>query len=246
MCRMFGYYGHSREEFKEFMDSLREVSQKDLRDSGKSHGDGWGMVVFYPTPKQEGKGFGEILHFRTSTPIYKDDYSHLLGALREGEFFAIVHARWGDSPSVSSIFNHPFYTPAREYFLFMAHNGKVESKEILGDGYLETDLNPETSVDTEIVLEALREKGEGILSRLRERTVTALNLIVLQIPRSQERGKPRMWAYTYYKNTKKKDYYHLYSIETPKGRAVVSSSICDVIQEECKELHFGQIEELVK
>ncbi|WP_054837434.1 class II glutamine amidotransferase [Metallosphaera hakonensis] len=91
----------------------------------------------------------------------------------------IIHARKASDPSlVSPIYSHPFLESNDRRILFLAHNGSVDlslSKEV--------GMKAEGVVDSELVAKFLSRNELSRVQDLIPYTRSALNLLVLEIPR---------------------------------------------------------------
>jgi hypothetical protein len=101
--------------------------------------------------------------------------------------------------------------------LFLAHNGGVAPDHV-----------GERTVDSEWALEVISQSGglAGALPRLKERTKSALNLLLLRVGRGA--GTPASLQYVHYFKPAAPDqaaYYRMYVGVLPGGRAVVSSTL---------------------
>jgi|ECHhosMinimDraft_1075155.scaffolds.fasta_scaffold00757_6 predicted glutamine amidotransferase len=181
MCRMFAYYGSSRERLLTLMDCLRQAARRDVLIPGGagSHDDGWGMVIL----TKEG-----VLHYRSGKPVFEDQVEI---PRFHGEVMAIVHARKAaDGQPVGSHFSHPFVESNDRFTLYMAHNGTVR-KEELGNIMLAqfgVKLDVGQLVDTEVALKFVMAKGDlqEAVRELMGYTKTALNLFLLKVQRSRQ------------------------------------------------------------
>lgn len=210
-CRMFGYCGKSEADVQALYAGLKHACANDpllpaVAGGGCSrHCDGWGYVIH----AENG-----LFHYRTSRPVYEDEVA--LPRL-QGQIRAIFHGRFAGDPDLSGhIFSHPFMAANHGEVLFLAHNGGVEP-----------DHSPERAVDSEWVLEEILRQGglAAALSRLKQHTRTALNLLLLTIGRSQ--GTPASLQYFHYFKPTEPDkaaYYQLFLGSMPGGRALVSST----------------------
>jgi len=169
------------------------------------HSHGWGYVIH---------ASNGLFHYRTAKSIYEDTAP--LPRL-EGEIRAIFHGRFASDPTLAGpIFSHPFVASTDSEILFLAHNGSVQPDPL-----------PERKVDSEWALEQIIHAGglERALPKLKERTLSALNILVLSIQRSA--GTPAtLCGLNYFKSLEppKMTYYRMYLGEMPSGRALVSST----------------------
>jgi predicted glutamine amidotransferase len=207
---MFGYAGKSESDVRELHSGLKRACANDPTLSGiapgcSRHSHGWGYVIH---------AANGLFHYRTARSIYDDDAP--LPKL-EGEIRAIFHGRFASDPTLEGpIFSHPFVAATENEIVFLAHNGSVEPVHL-----------PKGNVDSEWVLGEINRAGaiEPALQRLKERTLSALNLLVLSIQRSA--GTPAtLHGLNFFKSqdASKVAYYRMYLGTMPGGRAFVSST----------------------
>jgi predicted glutamine amidotransferase len=208
---MFGYAGRSEADVEELLSGLKRACSNDPTLSGiaegcSRHSHGWGYVI------QAANG---LFHYRTATSIY-DDATPLPPLI--GEIRAIFHGRFASDPSLAGhIFSHPFVASSDREILFLAHNGSVKPDDL-----------PARKVDTEWALEQIIQAGglDEALPKLKEHTLSALNLLVLSVDRSN--GTPAtLRGLNYFKSKEppKVAYYQMYLGTMPGGRAFISSTI---------------------
>jgi len=207
---MFGYAGRSEADVRALHAGLQHACAHDPTLEGvfagcSRHEDGWGCVIH---------AANGLFHYRTATPIYDDDMAL---PRMDGEIRAIFHGRAAsDTELAGHIFSHPFMAATNHEVLFLAHNGGVKPDHL-----------PERKVDSEWALEQIIEAGglAQALPKLKESTVSALNLLVLRVDR--RKGAPAtLQCLNYFKSREpaKEAYYRLYLGTMPGGRAVVSST----------------------
>jgi predicted glutamine amidotransferase len=207
---MFGYAGKSESDVRELHSGLKRACANDptlsnIAASCSRHCHGWGYVIL---------AANGLFHYRTAKSIYEDDAP--LPKL-EGDIRAIFHGRFASDPTLAGpIFSHPFAASTDSEIIFLAHNGSVQP-----------DYLPERKVDSEWALDQIVESGslEKALPKLKDCTLSALNILVLSIPRSA--GAPATLRGLNYFKTKeppKMTYYRMYLGEMPGGRALVSST----------------------
>jgi glutamine amidotransferase len=207
---MFGYAGQSEADVRELHSGLKRACADDPTLSGvvagcSRHGHGWGYVIH---------AANGLFHYRTAKSIYEDD-APLPGL--NGEIRAIFHGRFASDPTLAGpIFSHPFVASTDREILFLAHNGSVQPDHL-----------PERKVDSEWALEQIIQAGglDQALPKLKDRTLSALNLLVLSIQRKA--GAPaKLRGLNYFKSQEppKVAYYQMYLGSMPGGRAFVSST----------------------
>jgi len=208
---MFGYAGQSETDVRELLSGLKRACAEDPTLSGivagcSRHCHGWGYVI------HAGNG---LFHYRTAKSIYED---HAPLPRLEGEIRAIFHGRFASDPTLAGpIFSHPFVAATDREILFLAHNGAVQPKHL-----------SERKVDSEWALAQIIQAGgiEEALPELEDHTLSALNLLVLSIPRSAG-APPTLHGLNYFKSKEqaKVDYYQMYLGVMPGGHTFLSSTI---------------------
>jgi predicted glutamine amidotransferase len=207
---MFGYAGKSEADVRELLSGLKRACAHDptlgsIAPGCSRHSHGWGYVVH---------AANGLFHYRSGKSIYDDDVS--LPKL-DGEIRAIFHGRFASDQTLAGpIFSHPFVAATENEILFLAHNGSVEPEHLA-----------KRNVDSEWVLREIIQAGgfEQALPKLKERTASALNLLVLSIQRSA--GTPAtLRGLNFFKPEEppKVAYYRMYTGAMPGGRAFVSST----------------------
>ena len=210
-CRMFGYAGKSQKDLHELYSGFRNACANDptlhaVAPGCSRHCHGWGYVIY---------ARNGLFHYRTSRPVYED--KAVLPEL-QGEIRAIFHGRYASNEKLTGhIFSHPFVAATNDEIVFLAHNGGVSPENEL-----------ERSVDSEWVLgEIVRGGGaDKVLTKLKERTKSALNLLILKVGRAV--GTPVSLQYLNFFKSREPDkgaYYRMYVGSMPEGRALVSSTL---------------------
>jgi glutamine amidotransferase len=208
---MFGYAGKSQRDLRALYTGFANACANDptlqaVAPGCSRHCHGWGYVIH----AENG-----LFHYRSARPVYDDPV--VLPEL-QGEIRAIFHGRYASNEKLlGHIFSHPFVAATNDEVIFLAHNGGVSPEN-----------NLELSVDSEWVLEEIVRGGgvEKVLPKLKERTKSALNLLILKVGRGI--GTPVSLQYLNFfkpKEPGKVDYYSMYVGSMPEGRAVVSSTI---------------------
>jgi predicted glutamine amidotransferase len=206
---MFGYAGKSQKDLHALYSGFAAACANDptlqaVAPGCSRHCHGWGYVIH----AENG-----LFHYRTSTPVYDDNI--VLPKL-EGEIRAIFHGRYASNEKLTGhIFSHPFVAATNEEIIFLAHNGGVSPENEL-----------ERSVDSEWVLQEFACGGNTSLPKIKERTKSALNLLILKVGRAV--GTPVSLHYLNFfkpKEPGKIEYYRMYTGSMPEGRAVVSSTM---------------------
>jgi glutamine phosphoribosylpyrophosphate amidotransferase len=208
---MFGYAGKSQLDLQALYAGFAAACANDptlqaVAPGCSRHCHGWGYVIH----AENG-----LFHYRTSRPVYED--RAVLPEL-QGEIRAIFHGRYASNEKLTGhIFSHPFVASTNDEIIFLAHNGGVLPEKEL-----------ERSVDSEWVLDEIARGGttDKVLSKVKEKTKSALNLLILKVGRGV--GAPVSLQYFNFfkpKEPGKVDYYKMYVGSMPEGRAVVSSTI---------------------
>ncbi len=209
-CRMFGYAGRSESDVRELFAGLKRACANDPTLSGivagcSRHSHGWGYVIH---------AANGLFHYRSAQSIYEDD-----AALpkMEGEIRAIFHGRFATNQELMAhIFCHPFVAATDRALLYFAHNGSVTPT-----------VQTDRKVDSEWALDEVAAAGlEAALPKLKEQTVSALNILVLTVPRGSG-AAPILHGLNFFKPTEKPkvDYYRMYCGKMPGGGAFVSSTL---------------------
>ncbi len=207
---MFGYSGNSESDVHELFAGLKRACANDPKLSAIApgctrHCHGWGYVIL----AENG-----LFHYRTATSLYDDDV--MLPKLK-GRIQAIFHGRYAsDKELAGPIFSHPFVAASDTAVTYLAHNGGVNPPS-----------QAPRNVDSEWVLDEIVRHGDiaRALPLLKEHTHSALNLLILTVPR--EKGARAVLRYFhYFKPTEpsKVDYYTIYQGDMPGGHAIVSST----------------------
>ena len=173
------------------------------------HPHGWGFALY------DG---GHLHHFRSSRPVWEEEIQ--LPPISGRQVYGILHSRLASNPALDSpVCSHPFIAATDREVLLLAHNGGVNPDT----------SSPEGIVDTEWALGVVAKAGglEEALPLLKERTKpnSALNLIVLAIPRDQSR-RPALQCLNFFKTEQegRKAYYTMYTAEVNGGRIFFSST----------------------
>jgi hypothetical protein len=207
---MFGYAGNSETDVRALQAGLKRACENDptldgIQPGCSRHGHGWGYAIH---------AANGLFHYRTAASIYEDEapWPRL-----EGEIRAIFHGRFASDLTLTGhIFSHPFVASTDRELLFLAHNGGVQP-----------DVMQPRKVDTEWVLEQIVQAGglEQALPKLKDHTLSALNLLILCVDRSG--GTPaKLRCLNYFKSREpaKLAYHEMYLGAMPGGLAFVSST----------------------
>ncbi|HEV2319604.1 MAG TPA: hypothetical protein VGV18_07630, partial [Verrucomicrobiae bacterium] len=170
------------------------------------HCHGWGYVIH---------AANGLFHYRSAHPVYDD---RVVLPRLDGQIHAIFHGRYASNEKLTGhIFSHPFVAATNSELIYLAHNGGVSPENEL-----------ERSVDSEWVLDEIARNGgtDMVLPKLKERTKSALNLLILKVGRAA--GTPVSLQYLNFfkpREPGKVDYYRMYLGSMPGGCAVVSSTL---------------------
>lgn len=208
---MFGYAGNSQMDLHALYSGFKSACANDptlqaVAPGCSRHCHGWGYVIYSDNG---------LFHYRSARPVYDDN---VVLPKPEGEIRAIFHGRYASNEKLTGhIFSHPFVAATNDEVIFLAHNGGVSPENEL-----------ERSVDSEWVLETIARGGgtDKVLPKLKDRTKSALNLLILKIGRAV--GTPVSLHYFNFfkpKEPGKIDYYRMYTGSMPEGRALVSSTL---------------------
>jgi glutamine amidotransferase len=206
---MFAYVGSSHEDINQLYEELKKAAECDnTRSTGiTKHSDGWGFVIFTGM---------KLLHYRTHIPIFKDKFK--LPEIN-GKTYAIFHARGASpiSPKGSPLFSHPFVATNNWQMVFLAHNGSMK-KEVMQE-------LQQNSIDSEFALNKIIENGNlnSAIKELKEKTETALNLLVLTFDKKEY--NPKLEYFNYWKKENEDAFYQMYKKEFKHGKAVFSSTM---------------------
>jgi predicted glutamine amidotransferase len=208
---MFGYCGRLESDVRELYSGLKRACANDpslpaVAPGCSAHCHGWGYVI------QADNG---LFHYRTARSIYEDE---IVLPKMTGQIRAIFHGRYASKPELAGpIFSHPFMAADDARVIFFAHNGGVH-----------VDGLPERKVDSEWAMEQIIATGDiaTAMPKLKERTKSALNLLILTIGRGKD--TPASLHYFHYfkpKEPGKIEYYRMFEGVMPGGRALVSSTL---------------------
>lgn len=211
MCRLVGYIGDSRQDLEKLAEGLKKSAENDTI-GNVVHGDGWGYAIH----SELGISF-----YKTKEPIFKD--SKPLPPT-SGRIHAIIHARRASPDmAVKERFSHPFLAETQDSYVFLAHNGALNEKELRGVLNFEGE-----ACDSELGLRYLVRNGFTTAVAELEKYVkenSALNLLVLQIGKD---GGTEVFVNHYYRKAEKgrdkTDYYRLLRQTMSGGTAVFSST----------------------
>ena len=199
MCRMVAYRGSDRATLRELADCLVKAAEDDPL-KGWSHPHGWGMVALTED---------KLIHHRSSRPIFEpSERSTLINLVDSlsGKMMVIIHARKASDPSlVSSMYSHPYQESNDREVIYLAHNGSVDLSLAR-----EVGMGIEGVVDSELVAKYISMKGIASVGDLIPYTKSALNLLILQIPRGVGSPLSRAKLYYFHWANSNDPYYDLY------------------------------------
>ena len=235
MCRMIAFVGSGPASLEKVFKAFREGSRCDpyvqaaFGAEFTCHPHGWGSAVY------DGAA---LHHFRSALPVWKDEFR--LPAVNGKPVCALFHSRLASNPALNApICSHPFIASTDKEVLLLAHNGGVEMDESASS----------LLVDSEWALGVVVQAGslEKALPQLKERTRqnSALNLMVLAIPRDQT-ASPAVLCLNFYKtqDPARAAYYKMYTADLDGGKLFLSSTFRDLEIEGLtgvKEAPFGQL-----
>jgi predicted glutamine amidotransferase len=232
MCRMIAFVGDGSTDLSGLFAAFRQGSQHDpyvkpaLGDY-TCHPHGWGYALYDGTNLQ---------HFRSSAAVWKERVE--LPRTKGKHLCAMFHARLASDEALNTpICSHPFITSTNEEVLILAHNGGVKVE----------DASAGRVVDSEWALSVIARTGciDEALQRLRRLTKSALNLLLLRIPRDGNQ-LPSIHCLNYYKSAKpeKVAYYRMYTADFAGGKVFMSSTFKDLTIEGVQNIQpapFGQL-----
>lgn len=216
---MIAFVGDASADLSRLFSAFREGSQCDpyvsaaLGQEFTCHPHGWGLALY------DGCG---LHYFRSSLPVWQEDVP--LPPVRGKRVYAVFHSRLASNPALNStVCSHPFMASTDKEVLLLAHNGTVEMDQPAPGGV----------VDSEWALAVIVKAG-GIpkaLPQLKERTRpnSALNLIVLAIPRNGQ-VSPSIHCLNFYKTKEpgRVAYYTMYTADFGGGKVFVSATFKDL------------------
>jgi predicted glutamine amidotransferase len=215
MCRMFGYVGRSRDDLIALHSALRGACANDeclaaaYPRLGHSHDDGWGYVI---------RASGGLHHYRSAVAIHEDDHP-LPPFAEDQEIQAIFHGRLTRGGVVGDpIFSHPYVASTDTALFFFAHNGGLTD---------DVGKAVKDKVDSEWALDQIiRADGiEAALPKLKAKTQTALNILLMKINRKQRAATMHYLNFYQGRGEAKKDgYYQMYKATMASGGRTVFSS----------------------
>jgi predicted glutamine amidotransferase len=216
MCRMIAFVGDGSANLGALFAAFRQGSQHDpyvQAALGKytCHPHGWGYALYDGT---------DLQHYRSSAPVWQQTVE--LPRRPGRPLYAIFHARLASDESLTApICSHPFITATSQDVLLLAHNGSVQVE----------DPSAGRIVDSEWALSVIANTGriEDALQRLKTLTPSALNLLLLRIPRA-DGPAPSLHCLNYFKSNQpeRTTYYRMYTADFVGGKVVMSSTFKDL------------------
>ena len=244
MCRMFAYFGASRDELLLLFRALRSSAESDPlapNQTKNQHSDGWGYVLY---------AGGELGHEKFLEPIFAGGERSIPEF--SGPAYAIFHARQAGSELVGeSRFQHPFRGEWEGGTIFLAHNGSFAKRRLASE--LDPSFDASEVVGSEAALKYIlqqRNKGARLTdatTRLEDFTKrnSALNLLILEVPRS---GEPQLFAKHFYNRVQdgrdKSIYYQINYQKLDSGGVAFFSSTLAQAQRELKDSSILDTSEL--
>ncbi|HVM49192.1 MAG TPA: hypothetical protein VMU04_14265 [Candidatus Acidoferrum sp.] len=232
MCRMIGFVGPWSPSLDLVFNAFRAGSQCDPYVEAAfpgctGHPHGWGFAAY------DGQS---LHHYRSSLPVWQDQAP--LPDLSGQQVCALFHSRLASNPALDSpLCSHPFIASTDREVLVFAHNGGIRMDERLSG----------VMVDSEWALGEIVRRGglNEALPALQERTTSALNLIVLVIPRDKKR-QATLQCLNFYKPKEqpKKGYYAMFTADYAGGKLFLSSTFKDGLipgLRNMREAEFGKL-----
>jgi predicted glutamine amidotransferase len=216
MCRMLAFVGDASSDLAGLFAAFRQGSEHDpyvklALGNYTCHPHGWGYALYDGT---------NLHHFRSSAAVWEDKVE--LPRMKGKRVYAIFHSRLASDETLNTpICSHPFITSTNEEVLLLAHNGGVKVE----------DDSTGRVVDSEWALSQIAKAGciDEALQRLRGLTKSALNLVLLRIPREGNQ-LPSIHCLNYYKSQQpeKIAYYRMYTADFAGGKIFLSSTFKDL------------------
>jgi hypothetical protein len=216
MCRMLAFVGDGSTDLTGLFAAFRQGSQRDpyvkaALGNYTCHPHGWGYALY--------DGIN-LHHFRSSAPVWRERV--VLPRMKGKYTCAIFHSRLASDETLNApICSHPFVAATNSEVLFLAHNGGVKVEDHCAGRI----------VDSEFALSLIAEAGgiQNALQHLKKLTRTALNLLLLRIPRDGG-GAPSIECVNYYKSKQPERiaYYMMHTADFAGGKVVMSSTFKDL------------------
>ncbi len=216
MCRMLAFVGNGSTDLTALFSGFRQGSRHDpyvqpALGNYTCHPHGWGYALYDGT---------NLHHFRSSAPVWEEKVK--LPRTKGKNLCAMFHSRLASDEALNTpICSHPFITSTNEEVLVLAHNGGVRVE----------DDSAAKVVDSEWALSVIAKSRciDEALQRLRGLTKTALNLILLRIPRDGNQP-PTIHCLNFYKSKQpeKIAYYRMYTADFAGGKVFLSSTFKDL------------------
>lgn len=216
MCRMLAFVGEGPTDLTGLFAGFRQGSRHDpyvkpALGNHTCHPHGWGYALYDGT---------NLHHFRSSAPVWEEKVR--LPRTKGKYVCAMFHSRLASDEALNTpICSHPFLTSTNEEILILAHNGAVSVEDTSAGQVVDSEWALSVIARTSCIDEALQ--------RLRGRTKTALNLLLLRIPRAGNQS-PSIHCLNYYKSDEPKRiaYYRMYTADFVGGKVVMSSTFKDL------------------
>jgi predicted glutamine amidotransferase len=216
MCRMIAFVGDGSADLAALFAAFQKGSQNDpyvQAALGKytCHPHGWGYAIYDGT---------DLHHFRSSHPVWQEEVA--LPRMKGSPVYAIFHSRLASDETLNTpICSHPFITSTDKEVLLMAHNGGLKVE----------DDSAGRIVDSEWALSVIAKAGsmEEGLQRLKKLTRSALNLLLLRIPRDGNQS-PSIHCLNFFKSNQPERiaYYQMFTADFAGGKVVLSSTFKDL------------------
>jgi predicted glutamine amidotransferase len=216
MCRMLAFVGDGSADLTSLFAAFQKGSQQDpyIHSAlGKytCHPHGWGYARYDGT---------DLQHFRSSAAAWQEKLE--LPRRKGRSVYAVFHARLASDETLNTpICSHPFITATDKEVLLLAHNGSVQVE----------DASAGRIVDSEWALSVIARTAriEDALQRLKRLTPSALNLLLLRIPR--EASQPAsLHCLNFFRSDQpaKIAYYRMYTADFAGGKVFMSSTFKDL------------------
>ena len=232
MCRMLAFVGEASTDLTGLFAAFRHGSEHDpyvkaALGNYTCHPHGWGYVLYDGT---------DLRHFRSAAPVWQEKVE--LPRMKGKHAYAIFHSRLASDETLNTpICSHPFVTATDQEVLFLAHNGGVK---------IEDDCAGRI-VDSEWALSLIAKAGgiKNALQHLKQLTQSALNLLLLRLPRDGSHA-PSIECLNFYKSSQPERiaYYRMYTADFAGGKVVLSATFKDLKIEGLQNIQPAPFDEL--
>ena len=213
---MIGFVGDGPADLKKLFAAFRQGSQHDpyvktAFGNHSCHPHGWGYVLYDGV---------NLHHYRSSAPAWQEAVE--LPRLTGKTLYAIFHSRLASDETLnSSICSHPFVIATGDEVLFLAHNGGVKVED--------TSLGRIVDSEWAFSLIAKARGIQGALPQLQTATHSALNLMLLRVPRDKDQAA-LLECLNFWKPSppEKVAYYSMYTADYAGAKVFMSSTFKDL------------------